>query len=119
MKQVDGIDLFKEYIVYRERKFLHYDEHQRGFIVYSYPCRNHEECFIDDMFLLDSERELKIVMGMIKHVEGEARAYGKQYLTGAINIKKPDADRLLKAHLWHGMKPIGTNGEFIYMGKEL
>lgn len=116
---MDGIDLYKEYLVERERKFLHYDEQKRGFIVYSYPCRNHEECFIDDMFVLDNKRELKVVMDMVRFVENEARNHGKKYLTAAVNVQKPDADKILKFHLRYGGKPIGTNGEFIYMGKEL
>lgn len=116
---MEGIDLFAEYIVERERKFLHYDEEKRGFIVWSYPCSNNQECFIDDMFVLDSAREMNVILNMLKHVENEGRNHGKTVLTGAVSVNKPNADRILKAHLWYGMKPIGTNGEFIYTGKEL
>jgi len=116
---MDGIDLFKEYIIDRDGRLLHYDEKKRGFITYSYPPGERSECFIDDMFVLDDRRELKVVMSMIRFVEGDAKKRGVKFLTAAVNIRKPDAARILKAHLWHGMKPVATSADFIYTAKEL
>lgn len=116
---MDGIDLFKEYIIDRDGRFLHYDEQKRGFITYSFPKQNPDQVFVDDMFVLDSKRNLKVLLTMVRFVENHARQMGKKQFVGAVNIKKPDADRILMAHMWHKMKPFMTSGDFIYTTKEL
>jgi predicted GNAT superfamily acetyltransferase len=116
---MDGIDLFKEYLIEREGKLLHYDEEKRGFVSYSFSQRHKDECFIDDIFILDHKRDIKVLLALVRFVEDQAKMRGLKWLTGAVNIKKPDSDKILKAHLYYKMKPFHIEGSFIYMGKEI
>lgn len=114
-----GIDLFKEYLVDRDQKFLLYNEEETGFIVYSFPQRNSDECFIDDLFVVDHARSLKNLLELLNKVREQCRIKGKSLLSGAVNLEKPDSDRILRAHLWYGMKPFLAQHPFIYTAKEL
>lgn len=114
-----GIDLFKEYLIERDGRFIIYDEDKMGFIVYSFPQRNADECFVDDLFVVDHARSLKKLLELLDKVREQCRIREKKILSGAVNLEKPDVERILKAHLWYGMKPFLAQQPFIYTAKEL
>lgn len=80
---------------------------------------NKEECYIEDIYVVESLRKSKFASKMADAISEIAKKNGINKLIGSVSIYSKGCENSIKVLLAYGMKPVSTSNEMIYFSKEL
>lgn len=107
--------LYADYINEREDKEI--VESDKGFATFK--CFENGECYLQDLYVVPSERKTGLATQMTDQVVEIARERGCNLLVGSVCTDDKYATRNMKVFLAYGMQIYKNVGTMIFLKKEL
>ena len=89
---------------------------EHGFATYHL---NSESCYIEDIYVVPEQRKSGVAKEMADKITEIAKECGLKTLIGSVNIKANGKDSSMRVLLAYGMTLAETNGDMIYLTKEI
>lgn len=105
---------YAEYVLEREGHLCIEDD--KGFITYKY---HPDYVFIYDIFVREEYRKTGHITKLYNQVVEETKAQGIHKVLGSVDVTTNGATLSLFLMLRHGFKLLGTEGNMIYVSKEI
>jgi len=108
------MSLYSDYL--RETNLKNIVEHEWGFATYSII---RDECYIEDIYIVPTQRKSKSASGLAQEIEAKAKAAGCKYLTGSVNTKIKDPTTSIRVLLGYGFKFLKAEPHALWFAKEM
>ena len=95
-------------------RFFHVED--AGFAIYHL---NPDHCYIEEIYVLPELRKSGIAKKMADEISVIAKGRGLSTLVGSVNLKAAGKESSMKVLLAYGMELAETNGDMIYLKKEI